>query len=319
MERPRQSAFTLVEMLVSVAVLALMVVMVSQLTNSAATTVGNSGKHMDADTEARLLFNRMAYETQKMVKRQDVDYSTFKQPASTYLTVYGGGAQPANLQNNQNDQFAFYSETNGYFTSNTISGSDKAPVSLIAYKVDNQLYPAGSVPVLWRLGKGLGWEPNNASGGWENMVYLPMTFDKRWPKGKLFDTTDPSYQTISPQVFRFEYTYLLKATASKAARFSITPWDTAATAPAHTSINGFKDVNAIVVAIALLDSTSRVIVRDYTNLINAFPDAVDNKDIESQWLPVLNSPSFATVAKIPQTAASAVRVYQRTFYLDSPQ
>jgi len=320
---PGAKGFTLVEMLVSVAVLALMMVLVAQLVNGASAAIGRSGKHMDSDTEARLLFNRMAVDLSRMVKRTDVDYSSFKMALSGTLgAAYGSTAIPANLQPG-NDMMAFYADTDGYFSGATqpTTGSLKASISLAAYMVANDLYTG--LPGLQRLGKGQGWDPG-PGGAWGDVAFLPLTLLGQWP---LLFNGDPDYKTVGSQVFRFEYTYLLKPTSTHSGRLTITPWDPTVT-PAHTSINGFKDVAAIVVAIAVLDTTSRAIVTTsgYATLASAFPDALDSStdptylgDIAPAWNAVINSTNFASSAGIPKAAAAGVRVYERYFYLDTQQ
>src|SRR5467141_1758103 len=58
--RRRTNAFTLVELLVSMGVLVLLVFLATQLVNSAATVAIVGYKRMDADSEARQVFDRMA-------------------------------------------------------------------------------------------------------------------------------------------------------------------------------------------------------------------------------------------------------------------
>src|SRR6476660_1712264 len=89
------AAFTLAEMLVAVAVLSLFLLFVVHLTDSTTTTTTNSSKHMDADSHARMIFDRMAIDFDKMLKRPDVDYVFLKQPG--------------------NDAMWFYSEAPAYF------------------------------------------------------------------------------------------------------------------------------------------------------------------------------------------------------------
>jgi prepilin-type N-terminal cleavage/methylation domain-containing protein len=317
--------FTLVELLVSIAVLSLIVLMVSQMVNNAASIVSNSGKHMDMDTEARVTFNRLEIELASMVKRPEVDYSAFKQPASTLPAQYGAMTGPANLQTGGNDQLAFYSETTGYTTSTALTGASRANLSLVAYQVANDPYAKTTMPVLRRMSQAMGWEPGTSST-WVGVAYLPVTISQQW--GNLFGTASAyaaSYETVGDQVFRMEYTYLLKPTASLPARYSITPWDTTAN-PAHTSINGFQDVAAIVLTLALLDARSRAIVHDYSRLIDnsIFTDAADGSsdtvyqgDVARAWNAAVNSSTFATASGVPPSAASAVRIYERSFPLDT--
>src|SRR5207244_6625389 len=66
--------FTLAELLVSVGVLVLLVFLFTQLLTGAATIITLGHKRMDADSEARQVFDRMAIDFAQMVKRNDVDY-----------------------------------------------------------------------------------------------------------------------------------------------------------------------------------------------------------------------------------------------------
>lgn len=326
----KNGGFTLVELLVSIGLLVLMIIMVTQLTNSTGTTVGNSGKHMDADTQARLIFNRMSVDIARMVKRTDLDYSSFKHPVGTYILQTGTTvppAMPANDQTGGSDQMAFYSESDGYFSGNlTPSGTQKSTVSLVAYFIAND--PYSGQPVLRRMGKGLGWEPSSTSGGWANVAYLPYTLAAWYtqinPGHTLFEATssssDADYKTVGDQVFRFEYNYLLKSTSTQQAKLSITPWDSTATPISHTAINGFKDVAAIVVTLGVLDTTSRRIVKDYSKLTDnsIFTDVQEGLDVAQAWNAAVESPNFAGLVGIPKPSAAAVRIYQRYFYLDTP-
>src|SRR5438874_13246099 len=97
----REDAFTLVELVVTVGVLVLLVLLFTQLLNSAAniTTLGH--KQMDADSEARQVLDRMAIDLAQMVKRSDVDY--FLKAPSTATDCTGCGTQAGS------DEMTFYS------------------------------------------------------------------------------------------------------------------------------------------------------------------------------------------------------------------
>src|SRR5439155_19066651 len=73
-QRERFSAFTLVELSVSMGVLVLLVLLFTQFLNSAATVTILGYKKMDADSQARQLLDRMTIDFAQMVKRSDVDY-----------------------------------------------------------------------------------------------------------------------------------------------------------------------------------------------------------------------------------------------------
>ena len=72
--RHHRAAFTLAELLVSVGVLVLLVLLATQLLNSAVTITNLGHKQMDADSQARQLLDRMAIDFAQLVKRSDVDF-----------------------------------------------------------------------------------------------------------------------------------------------------------------------------------------------------------------------------------------------------
>ncbi len=158
LQRHGAAGFTLAELLVSIGVLVVIVLLFTQLINSAATVIILSHKRMDADSEARQVLDRMAIDFAQMVKRTDVDY---------YVKF-------ANQQQQQNDQIAFYSAVPGYYPS---SGAP-SPVSLVAYRVNSNL-SSPSYNKLERLGKGLVW--NGVSTANTPVVFLPFLISTTWP------------------------------------------------------------------------------------------------------------------------------------------
>src|SRR6266581_1465669 len=124
--------FTLAEMLISTVVLALLILIVTQVINTAATTVRPANKHIDTDTEARTVFDRMAVDFAQMLKRADVDYymkaNTTKYPGHSGDHRKGGGGPQG--QQDLNDYMAFYTQTPGY------SSSSSSPISLVAYRIN---------------------------------------------------------------------------------------------------------------------------------------------------------------------------------------
>lgn len=311
----RKRGFTIIEMLVSLVVLILIVVMVSRLTNGASTSISTGDRHLDADSQARAVFSRMAIDFAKMIKRPDLDASAFKNPDNPQT----GGANTG-----ANDQFAFYAEAAGYFSGAAPSGTEEvSPYAIIAYNLVTtpNAYTPGTV--LQRMSKGLGWD--SLGGSYPTVRYhsrLITDWPNLFPAAGNAGSIDPDYKTMGEQVFRMEYSYLLKPNGGAAGRISVTPWDTTL---GHTSAEGFRDVAAIVVAIAVLDSKNRALLTDadYAALAGRFTDAVDGSaapggfgDILSQWQTELDALPAAGI--VPPPAASAVRIYERYFYLDKP-
>lgn len=290
-------AFTLLELLVAMAVLALLLVVLASLVNSAASVAGAGNKRMDTDSQARLLLDRMALDFSKIVKRSDVDYDFQKKTG--------------------NDQMAFYSEATGYYPNGVTGTTLQSGISLVGYRVnsDNQLE---------RLGRSLVWNgvtssTSGASGvsgiDLKAMAYLPATLSGRWPG--IDDGSDANYQVIADSVYRLEFNFLLKSFTDSSgvlqpSVLSLTPWDTR---QGHTTANGLADVSAVVVTLGLLDNTSRKLVpsADYAGMITALPDASGSTPILKTW----SDSNYLSGSGIPKTAAAQLRIYQRYFYLDS--
>src|SRR5438046_2117944 len=293
-ERAR-SAFTLVELLVSVGVLALFLLMVSQLMNSAATISRTGNKHIDTDTEARAVLDRMAVDFGKMLKRTDVDYY-IKQPVN--YTGHGNGhawGKKISTGEQGSDQIAFFSQVSGY------SSGSPSPISLVAYRVNSNTSSPAYLR-LERMGKGLLWNdgsttvvtnPNSRSS--RDIAY-PIIFSpgqialgtgpwvQPWGPwsaaitnsssgGANNSSQDSDYEVIGQNVFRFEYYYLLKN-----GLVTDIPWDRTAR-PAQTTITapqsiGLVDVEAIGVTIAVLDPANRSLV-PVASLLNLVSDLDD--------------------------------------------
>ena len=280
------------------AVLALLLAMVSQLISSTSAVTNNGKKRMDADSQARLLLDRMALDFGQIVKRADVDF---------YFEKHAG-----------NDQMAFFSEAAGYYPSGVSGPTPKSGASLIGYRVNDNFQ-------LERLSKSLVWSGVNGStpgaGGVTGsdlpMAFLPNTITGSWGHG-IEDGTDPDYHVIADQVYRLEYQFLLKPYTDAAgtvhpAVLSLTPWDTRQAA--HSTANGLSDVSAIVVTMAILDNTSRKIVPDGSDqgLVAALPDAEAGTSILQTW----NGSGYLKTSGIPPAAAAQIRIYQRYFYLNN--
>lgn len=345
--------------------------MVTQLINGTTATTTNSRKHMDADSQARMIFDRLEDDFGKMVSRKDMDYIFYKNTA-------GGSGM--------NDAMFFYSEAPAYYDNTSIANSSQNTVALVGYRVNTNLQ-------LERLGKGLTWDGatsvTTTPGG---AVYLTVTgtvggipdtnstIATRWPaigtpagsngSGAFNDGADTDYHLLSDQTYRMEIAFLLSNGTVSAkpilsgsginytSSASDPPSTTTGTAPTYpagarwfnTSINqgyictsaanitsatswtltwnriGIQDVNAIIVAIAILDTTSREILTNTSSMVNVLTDPSDS-DLASSppilmaqtWSNIINSTTFAQSAGIPQSAASQIRIYQRYFYINNKQ
>jgi prepilin-type N-terminal cleavage/methylation domain-containing protein len=340
-KRPARAAgFTLVEIMVATAVLVILILFVAQLTNSATAVARVGTKRMDADTQARTVLDRFGSDICRMIRRNDLDYY-IKGPAS--YTGHGNGhgwGKKLTAGQQGSDQCAFFASVPGYYPQT----SGQGPISLVAYRI-NQNSTAASYLQMERMAKGLLWNGVvNATN--QNSVYpivfLPNTISSIpvWSAAVKDDNSgqsiDADYEVIGPQVFRFEYWYLLKSGI-----LTDVPWDQNST-PAHTWLNGWTDVQAIAAAIAVIDSSSRALIPS-TTLLDIASDLDDFKtvpgrgiggqkkagDIEYRWNTVLfgdpaniaNTPGIlnrgASTAgsTVPREVVKSIRVYVRYYDL----
>ena len=326
--RRRLAAFTIAELLIGVGVLVLLVLLATQLLNSAATITTLGHKQMDADSQARQFLDRMAIDFAQMVKRSDVDYylkSSATAPSRRVL-------QPGN------DQIAFYSTVPGYYP----TPSYQSPLSVVAYRVSAQ-------NKVERMGKGLVW--NAVSASYTPVAFIPIALASplptpevpvpaptpptpapAWPQAGN-SNADPDYEIVGPQVFRFEYCYLLRGGTDPTGGTSYraiqtdTPWDTRITG--HTSPSGMQDIAAIVVDIAVIDPKSKGLADAQLtalagNLIDwgttgaGYPTQPQWQTtpglLRTQWRAAIDGNTIG----LPRPVLAGVRLYERYFYLSQP-
>jgi hypothetical protein len=315
--------FTLAELLVSMFVVTLIILMVAQLMTSATAVTRPGSKHIDTDTQARTVFDRMAVDFGHMLKRRDIDY-WLKQQGSRYYPGHsfghgqGRGRRPPRNQQGS-DQIAFYSQLPGYNPSSALP----SPISLVGYRVNTGAgADAPRAYQMERMAKGLIWNstPPPGSNNPQPMVFLPVEIPTVWPSATNTDT-DSDYEIIGPGVFRFEYNYLWKN-----GKLSDNPWNNdPAIVPAHTLADFPKDVEAIVVTIAVIDPASRSLLPDLDQNMNDLIDGMEDfqtqqgrgpvrtGQIEAQWNSVVAN--AVSNGWIPPAAASAIRIYGRYFEL----
>jgi hypothetical protein len=345
----REGGFTLAELLVSVFVVTIIILMVTQLMTSATAITRTGNKHVDTDTQARAVLDRMALDFAQMLKRTDVDYYV-KGPTNYagHGNGHGWGHHPPPGQLGS-DQIAFFSEVLGY---SPTSGAPSS-ISLVSYRV-NQGASTGNPAYLRleRMGKRLIWNGTPPSGNDSNnpkpMVFLPLTIGPsatdssgRWPTATSGIAADSDYETIGQGVFRFEYYYLLKN-----GKLTDVPWNTDA---GHTSLAGIglTDVESIAVAIAVIDPAGRALIdaASPTSLLDLAADLDDFAtapgrgvggahrigDLEYRWKGVLFGDASVTPAlpgvvntgltgngtPIPPEAVKSIRIYNRYFDLKS--
>ena len=121
-------AFTLVEIIVSVLVLTIIVLGLGQVMSHGIVISRTGNKHIDTDTQARAVLDRMAVDFAQMLKRTDVDY--YVKGPGTYKGHGNGHAYGQKVQAGQqgSDQIAFFSQVPGYNDPNGSSQSLLQPL-----------------------------------------------------------------------------------------------------------------------------------------------------------------------------------------------
>lgn len=305
-QRPGGGAFTITELIVAVSVLTLMTTFVAQLIKNATLVTTYSRKRADADSQARLVFDRMAGDFARMLKRTDVDYLFSKQTG--------------------NDRMFFYSEAPAYYDGSSSDGSKRSSLALLGYRINSSYQ-------IERLGKQLNWggDSSTAPGSAIFLVRpapsvstpkptpVPASLlENNWPgaigSAPNYDGTDTDFHVLADQVCRLEVCFQMKDGS-----YVLDPSGSGA-----ATVHSLKDVSAIVVGLVVLDAASQQIV-DISKVSKAFddPTAADLSDnppvlMAAHWRQQLLQPDFATSAGIPRAAASQIRIYERQFPLDRP-
>ena len=353
--RQTRGGFTLVELLVSVVVLVIVIFMVSQLMSSTAAITRTGNKHIDTDTQARVVFDRMALDFAQMLRRTDIDYYV-KQRSGYNGHGNGHGWGQGKNGDKGSDQIAFFSAVPGYYPSGDPAGAH-SPISLVAYRVNEstQSWAAGSYGRLERMAKGLHWagvDDNNATNAPYPIIFAPGQVtagtgpwgNQQWQAAIKNDNAqstsfDADYEVIGPGVFRFEYFYLLKN-----GRVTDWPWDRWEDTINRQKISdspsiGLSQVEAIGVAIAVMNPEARALIQAaasanaaYGDITDIAADLADFKnangignagkkigDMENKWKAVVESIAQTGQTPsnrlIPQEAAKGIRIYSRYFDL----
>ena len=334
--RRAPAAFTLVELLVSMVVLILLVLLVAQLVGGASMTTNLQRQQLDADRQARLVFDRMAADFTGMVRRADVDCSAYQYP--NYRNPANTGTPPQ-FKRAGNDSILFFAQADSQSTS-TVSSQDG--ISLVGYRVldsptSGTTTGAGQGKAasykLERLGQGFSWsDPGSGStaAGFGlpfltfsgNNVVTNSTITTYWPDLANYNTAaqnSPEVQShvLGEDVYRLEFallmkddqgdgTYFLKSGGSNVAYLDYT----------NAKQRAFSGVSAIVVTIAVLDQRSRARLGNADTVYQSLTDVAakladgDTADVASTW-----SNTLVTDKSVPRVVASNSYVYQRYFYL----
>lgn len=285
-------AFTLIEVLVATAVLALLVLLIASILQSGSTIISGSRKHLGADAEAREVFGQFGMDLARMPRRADLDV----------------------LLSSSNNALFFYSEAPGFQSTSDTRQFNK--LSLVGYRVNADAQ-------LERLGKGLTWDsppfltypsqPPTTNSAPLAASTIPGVWGTTVGSAPAHgDGTDPNYHLFAKGVFRMFYCFQ-KKDGSTALALSFDP-----------SLGKLSEASTLILTLAVLDDESRKAVSDISKLAAALPtptqtDLTDGKLPAEIWQEAVDKNSqFAAAAGIPPATAARVRIYQRSFPIISP-
>jgi len=286
----------LIEILVAIAILAMMMAFFTQMIGNVSKVTGSTGQRLSADAADRMALDIMANDLASRIKRPDVGF---------YVLNY----------TNNNDEFYFYSEapaTSGVTNADT--------VALIGYKiVPGTNATNGLQRMAW------GWPmPSNALG--EGMSFYPPD-----PTIILRFSSDRAscIQPLSKEVVRMEVEFMkkdgtfvvsppMRSDSHKSDYSYVTSSNTVGQIPA-SQVPDWDDIRAMVVTIACIDRERQALLSadDIEKITSALTDATSgpNSSIASGWGNVAENANFTVNNK---AAAGAVRIYRRFFPINEP-
>jgi prepilin-type N-terminal cleavage/methylation domain-containing protein len=299
------NAFTLIELMVSIAVLGLLGGMVMQLLASATRITSNSRRVGDCDTEARFALDQISADLSRRVRRPDVD------------------AFVAKLKGD--DRLYFFAETPGY--SPNLSSQDRSTISLVGYRLQVPS-EAGGRYLLQRYARALPWTSTATEAAMPFVVLTGTPPTKPLAATTLGGSTgtgsggsfpkvlgqdkaeDIYYQTVGENIVRFEISLLRKPNLSNPARPVAARLLSDAEIPAELAQFGLSNIASLVVTIAVIDDQASL--RISTGAINSLElqDTVP-ADFPLYPLDQWNKSLLAKINSLPKNLAGGLRFYQR--------
>lgn len=305
--------FSILELVAAVAVLALLGVMIAQVSGAIQATTRASNRIVDAAAQARLAYDRMGLDFDGLLKRQDADFIA------------------ANFSNSAAARAADLLQMLSAVRSQDRAGLANRGISILGYRVAPH-YSNGDKPCLLRGAKSVAW--TEVAMGLDGDGYPP----KLIPNGVLpvipaalqlaYDSAVSSdYDVLAPGVIRavvgFQlYPFDNSARLMDGANITKTRgqivyqppvWDTTPPDNQYVDLSG---VSSIVVGLVVVDLNSLRSVD--ASQVEALADqfvipSADTLPV-SQWMA-----DTENLGKLPQTiplpARQGVRVYQRAFQI----
>ena len=291
----RPFAFTLLELLVAIAILALIGVVLSQIIGATGKTTRISNRAIDAASQTRVAFDRIGRDLTNLVRRPDSGFVS--SPAGANLLLFLSLVNSASLPGS--------------------TVSDNRGISIVAYRIAPDATNANRLCLL-RGARAISWNDTGFFGLGSDG--LPTAI----PAGQQPATTD--FDVLAPGIIRLEVGYQLYPDNQPAALADNTTIPHALGQVVYspplrddTGAAKFVDlsrISAIVIGMVAIDLESLKFLSpaDVTNFAGIFPDLLNDELPCQKWSPLAESASSnPAINSIPLPARQSVRVFQRFF------
>jgi prepilin-type N-terminal cleavage/methylation domain-containing protein len=330
----RSEGFSLVELLVAMAVLAIIGLIIVQLTSSTANVTRLSNRSIDASAQARLAFDRIGLDLKSLVRRDDIDLEAGNPISAT-----------------RSDVLLFFSSVTSQASS--LSTWQNRGLSLVAYRIalhpDNLNKKQEAIPCLVRAGKAMPWAKSSSwsASGFMGLKGngLPVRLDddaSAFPSDLLptapSATTASDYDVLASGVIRIVVGFQLYpdkklvtlldgstipggSTGQGQIVYS-PPVKTLVTKDGLSTSVKYIDVSrisAVVIGLVTLDlENAQLLSAEQINTISqkfSVPDvsATTLSCPVQAWGGIADSLASSLSASVPVKALQSVRVYQRFF------
>jgi len=286
-------AFSLLEILVAVAVLALIGLILVQIIGAVGQTTRVANRGINAAAQARLAFDRIGLDLACLIKRADTDF------------LAASGA----------DNLLFVSLVSAA-SAPGLSAADNRGLSVIAYRVGANTAD-GNRPCLLRGARAITWADTGFFG--LDADGLPVSISTA------FQPATSDFDALAPGVLRLVIGYQLypdnqPVTLADGSVISHTLGQVVFSPPLRADVGSLQRVDlarisALVVGVVALDlDTAKVLEpAQIESLAGAFPDPDASDSLPARiWEPLAANPD-GLPGSVPLQARQAVRVFQRFF------
>lgn len=293
--RSPRRAFTLLEILVAVAITALIGVLIVQLISATTTATQQSNRGIDAASQARLAFDRLNLDLSARVRRMDVDLT-----ASPDLAA---GSAP----------LLFFSEV----TSAGIPSADNRGVSLVGYRIGTS--PETPRRCLLRAGAPLSWSQAGFIGTSTNGLPTPLS-------SAPVALADADFDALAPAVIHAAMGFQLypdgqPATLQNGSQVTSCRGQIVYSPPVRRDASGQPTalvdpsrIAALIVGVVAMDprTMERLTDSQVGALAAAFSLPDDGILPMAKWGPIADNASGLDPS-VPLSARQSLRVFQRAF------